>query len=92
MNSRPAQAGPVFRSALRPHQVDGCIAAGCNLRRRTCLTDLIACVRDDLGARPLLREVQHRSGRPDGRVHDVPELRGFEVWMSDCPDFLNYAN
>ena len=30
----------------------------------------------------LCGQVQHRRGRDDGWLHDVPELRRFEVWVS----------
>jgi len=29
-----------------------------------------------------VREVQHGRGRHDGRVHDLPELRRFEVRLT----------
>jgi hypothetical protein len=29
-----------------------------------------------------VRQVQHRRRRHDGRLHDLPELRRLEVWLS----------
>ena len=37
------------------------------------------------GRRAVVRQVQHRSGGHDGRLHDVPELRRFEVRLSNAP-------
>ena len=38
----------------------------------------------------LCAQVQHRRGRADGRLHDVPELRGLEVRVSACRTALSF--
>ena len=51
---------------------------------RTKQTDAFAKSHFPEGAQ-LCAQVQHRRGRDDGRLHDLPELRRFEVRVSPTP-------